>query len=293
MPATAPAGAAGGRAPAGRPRRAPGPRGRAGPRRGSSPPTAAPSGPAPRASRRRTAADQRARPRRRGDDGRRPRGRGSTTATSTPTRTRQGGVAAVRVPSRARGHRPRAAGGHDLRQAEHDPGRGDQRQHGQPATASGTRSGAQSVHAGSVRPAAAWRRVEGSCGADRDLGRWRGRFQVHPRGPGGVPGGEDHDRRQHRRRHHPPRAADLPRPGHDDVHPRRRVRPRTGLGPGRRVLAGVDELRGVRAPSPPGSGSATAIWPPIWSGPGCSPPACRCRRSPPRCAPAGWARSPA
>ena len=69
----------------------------------------------------------------------------------------------------------------------------------------------------------------------------------------------------------------LPRPGHGDVHPRRRHR--------RRSAAGADATRPGTprrswrrtASSRPGSASATGTSPPTWCAPRCSRPATRCR----------------
>ncbi len=55
-----------------------------------------------------------------------------------------------------------------------------------------------------------------------------------------------HRRLQHRRRPHPARAADLPRPRHRDVHPRRGYRHRARLGPAGRDVAGERGALGVR-----------------------------------------------
>ena len=59
-------------------------------------------------------------------------------------------------------------------------------------------------------------------------------------------GRRGHRHRQHRRRHHAVRPARLPRPGHRDVHPRRRHPRGAGLGPRRRDLRGQGGARGVR-----------------------------------------------
>ena len=66
---------------------------------------------------------------------------------------------------------------------------------------------------------------------------------------GACPGGprrRGHGGRQHRRRPLGARAQGLSRPRHRDVHPRRRHRPRAGLGPPRRDLERQGRARGVR-----------------------------------------------
>ncbi len=100
------------------------------------------------------------------------------------------------------------------------------------------------------------RRVRPCPGACRRAGRRHRCGQVPP-GAAGPSGDRPrrratgrHRRRQHRGRHHPARAARLPRPRHRHVHPRRRHPPGAGLGPGSRDVRGLGRARGLRRPDP-------------------------------------------
>ena len=74
--------------------------------------------------------------------------------------------------------------------------------------------------------------------ADRRAGRRDRRGSIPAWSAGRGTRGGDHRRRQHRRRRDDARAADLSRPRHRHLHPRRRHRRGARLGPGRRELDG-------------------------------------------------------
>ena len=82
--------------------------------------------------------------------------------------------------------------------------------------------------------------------ADRRAGRRDRRGSFPPWSARRGARGGDHRGRQHRGRRDDARAADLPRPRHRDVHPRRRHRRGARLGPGRRELDGQGGARRLR-----------------------------------------------
>ena len=280
-----------GPAPAGRRRRGPGRRGRAGPRPGSSrrPPRSVSPSATSVATTESTAsaAPQTGEP----PTGGRPRGRAKQDATSTPTRTVRAAslpFGASRAAATAReppvpttSERPsttRAAATSVSAASATDGERHPQ--------------GAQAVHACSVRPRAPAVGGRTRAGADRGARRRGRRFPVHRRRPAGLPGRDRDDRREHRRRHHHPRPAGLPRPGHADVHPRRRRATPSAAGAGSTRAGGRSRSCGRTAPSPPGSASATATSAPTSSAPSCSPPACPLSEVTARLCARWWAHDP-
>ena len=66
--------------------------------------------------------------------------------------------------------------------------------------------------------------------------------------------------RQHRRRHRPARPRHLARPRHDHLHPRRGDRPRAGLGPARRDVAGDGGARAATRACGPTARAPPPTW---------------------------------